>query len=327
MLAYAGQKLPLVDKIVVRIVIEAQPRWLMFEKGQIDTLVFSDGDSIATQVIDNKGNLTSSCRKKEIRLFEVQGISTGFFVINNANPLFKNNPKLRQAMSLAFDRKKYNDVFHNGTYIMAQSIIPPGLAGYDPDYKNPYCGSGIYEKDIEQAKKILADAGYPDGRGLPVITVDTVSDTIGRQQAEFFQDCMKKIGIQIKVVTNTWPELVRKKMTRTTMIHSMAWVADYPDAQNFLQLFSSLGNPTGLGAHFNDAEFNKLYQQAVAMPDSPARTALYKKLNQILGERVPVIFLAHPVGFAVYQRWLENYSRSDFIYGIEQYWDIDLSKK
>jgi ABC-type transport system substrate-binding protein len=89
-------------------------------------------------------------------------------------------------------------------------------------------------------------------------------------------------------VTNTWPELVKKTQNKTTMLHVMSWGAQYPDAENFFQLFYAPGKPTGLGVYFNDEAFNALYQQAAAMPDSPARTALYEQLNQMLGERVPM---------------------------------------
>jgi ABC-type transport system substrate-binding protein len=320
MLDYAGQKLPLVDKIVTHILTEEQPRWFKFQRGQIDCMDISR-DNIATEIIENRA-LIPSISAKGIRLFQVPTVSTGYFVINNAHPLFKNNPKLRQAMSLAFDRDRYNQLFHNGTATIAQSTIPPGLAGYQASYKNPYC-----EYNVDKAKQYLAEAGYPNGTGLPIITLDTVSDTVGKQHAELFQQCMKVIGIQVNVVTNTWPELSKKKQKKTTKIHAMGWIGDYPDAESFLQLFYAPGNPTGLGVNFNDGKFNKICERAFAMPDSPARTALYEQLNQMLGELVPVIYTSHRPYFALYQSWVKNYCWADFHYGTEQYFDVDRSRK
>ena len=320
MLDYAGQKLPFVDKIVTHILTEEQPRWLKFQRGQIDCMDISR-DNIATEIIENRA-LIPSISAKGIRLFQVPTVSTGYFVINNAHPLFKNNPKLRQAMSLAFDRDRYNQLFHNGTVTIAQSAIPPGLAGYQASYKNPYC-----EYNVDKAKQYLAEAGYPNGTGLPIITLDTVSDTVGKQHAELFQQCMKVIGIQVNVVTNTWPELSKKKQKKTTKIHAMGWIGDYPDAESFLQLFYAPGNPTGLGVNFNDGKFNKICERAFAMPDSPARTALYEQLNQMLGELVPVIYTSHRPYFALYQSWVKNYCWTDFHYGTEQYFDVDRSRK
>ena len=315
MLDYAGQKLPLVDKIVTHILTEEQPRYLQFQKGLIPVMEVSG--TMLPKIMEN-GALIPSISAKGIRLFQVPRVSADCFVINNAHPVFKDKPKLRQAMSLAFDRKKYNELFYNGTATMAQSILPPGLAGYQASYKNPYC-----EYNVEKAKQYLAEAGYPNGTGLPIITIDTTSSTVSKHHAEFFQQCMKDIGIQVKVVINTWPELLKKKFQATTMIHAMGWSGDYPDAETFLQLFYAPGNPTGLGANFNDDKFNKIYEQAVAMPDSPARTDLYEQLNEMLGESMPVIYLLYLPYFALYQSWVKNYLWSNFHYGTEQYLDVE----
>lgn len=320
MLAYAGKKLPLVDKIVTHILVEEQPRWLKFQKGQIDIMEIF-GDNIVTEIIDN-GALIPSISARGIVLFQVSAVGTSYFVINNAHPLFNNNRKLRQAMSLAFDRDRANQLFHKGTETLAQSTIPPGLAGYQVSYINPYC---VY--DVEKAKQYLAEAGYPGGQGLPVITVDTTADTAKKQRAEFFQQCMKAIGIHVDVITNTWPELIKKKQKKATMLHTMGWSADYPDAESFFQLFYAPGKPTGLGMNFNDDAFNVLYKKAVTMPDSPARTALYEQLNQIIGESVPVIYTLHSTHRTLHQSWVKNYCRSSFHYGTEQYFDVDRSKK
>ena len=319
MLDYAGQKLPLVDKIVTHILTEEQPRWFKFQKGEIDCMDISS--EIATEIIENRA-LIPRISAKGIRLSQVPEVNTSCFVINNAHPLFKDNPKLRKAMSLAFDRNRYNQLFHKGIANMAQSIIPPGLAGYQASYKNPYC-----EYNVDKARQYLAEAGYPGGQGLPIITVDTTSSTISKQHAELFQQCMKVIGIQVKIVTNIWPELIKKKQNKATMIHIMSWGAQYPDAENFLQLFYAPGKPTGLGAYFNDDQFNKIYERAVAMPDSPARTALYEELNQMLGESMPVIYMIHPTRFSLYHSWVKNYCCPSFTIGLEQYLDIDRSRK
>ena len=111
MLAYAGQKLPFVDKIVTHIFTEEQPRWFKFQKGEIDVMGISS--EIATEIIKNRA-LIPSISARGIRLSQVPEVSTSCFVINNAHPLFKDNPKLRQAMSLAFDRDRYNQLFHKG---------------------------------------------------------------------------------------------------------------------------------------------------------------------------------------------------------------------
>ena len=92
-------------------------------------------------------------------------------------------------------------------------------------------------------------------------------------------------------------------------------------------MFYYSDNALGIGAYFNDSKFNKIYKKAVAMPESPARTALYEQLNQMLGEHVPVIFVVHPTHFSLYQSWVKNDCFTEFHYGTEQYLDVDRSKK
>lgn len=320
MLTYAGQKLPLVDMVITHIFPEAQPRWLKFQKGQVDVIDISK-DNIASEIIRDK-ELVSTLQDKGIQLFQEPEITTSCVIFNNAHPLFKNNPKLRQAMSLAFDGAKYNELFCNGAATLAQSIIPPNLAGHQTGYRNPYRAY-----NIDKAKQYLAEAGYPGGQGLPRINLDGTAHTIQKQKAEFFQQSMQKIGIQIQVVGNTWPELVKKVQTKNMMLHSMSWSADYPDAENFLQLFYGPHQLSGLGVNSDDPVFNKLYEKAVTMPHSAERTALYEHLNHMIGEQTPVICTVHAPHLILHQGWVRNYIWSNFHYGVEQYIDVDLAQK
>jgi len=319
MLVYAGKKLPLVDKVITYILPEEQPRWLKFQKGQIDVVDITR-DNIALEIVRNN-ELLPALKEKGMQLCRVAEIGTNYLAINNEHPLFKHNLKLRQAMSLAFDGEGYDQLFHNGTAILAQSTVPPGLAGYRAEYVNPY---RVY--NLQKAKQYLAEAGYPGGKGLPTITLDVGTATDQKQKGEFFQQCMSKIGIKINVVENIWPELIKKFTTNATMLHAIAWTADYPDAENFFQLFYGPNKP-GIGMGFDDPAFNALYEKAAVMPDSPARTVLYERLNQIAAESVPAIYTVHRPHLALQQGWLKNYLWSDFHYGTEQYWDVDLDQK
>jgi ABC-type transport system substrate-binding protein len=320
MLAYAGKQLPLVDKLVTYVLTESQPKWLKFRKGNLDVVDISK-DKIASEVVRNNV-LIPELKEKNMSVFRVAEISTTYIVMNCDNPLFKDNIKLRQAISLAFDKVGYNQLFHNNTAIVAQSTVPPGLAGYREDYINPY---GIC--DIEKAKQYLAEAGYPEGKGLPELTLDMGPDTEQRLRGEFFQKCMAKIGVQVKVIGNIFPELVKKLHNKSTVLHGISWSADYPDAQNFFMLLYGPYQPGGIGSNFNDPIYNVLYEKAVSMPDSPERTKFYEQLNEIIAEKVPFICTIHLPYTALQHAWIKNYCWSNFHYGTEQYFDIDLEQK
>jgi len=320
LLADAGKKLPLVDKIITHILPEEQPRWLKFQQGTIDVVNVA-GDNIALEVVRGDG-LTPQLQEKGIQLFLEPEQSTSFFMINNNHVLFKDNIQLRQALSIAFDRQRYNELFHNGTAVLAQSIVPPGLSGYQKDYINPY---NTY--DLVKAKQLLAAAGFPEGKGLPTIILDVNATTSYRQKGEFFQKCMERIGVTIKVVPNIFPELIKKINQKKTMMHALSWSSDYPDAENFLQLFYKSDQNVGVGANFNNAAYNTLYEQAASMQPSDARTALYEQLNRMVAEHVPAIYSVHQAHPVLYHGWIKNYLWSDCCYGTEQYLNIDLAQK
>jgi ABC-type transport system substrate-binding protein len=226
-------------------------------------------------------------------------------------------------MSLAHDVDEVKKIFFNGLGMNAQTLIPPGIAGYDPNYKNPYAAY-----DVEKAKQFLAKAGYPGGKGLPPIKYETTANTTSRQLAELFAKRMKLIGVNVEISTNTWPELNKKIKTKQHMIYGMSWLADYPDAENFLQLLYGPNEAPGSnGANFKDPVFDEMYKTASVMQDSPQRTATYKKAAQYLAEKVPWILGIHRVDYLLAHGWLKNIKSTVFPHGNVKYYKVGLAKK
>ncbi|MDO9182585.1 MAG: ABC transporter substrate-binding protein [Bacteriovorax sp.] len=319
LLADAGKRLPLVDKIIVNVMIESQPAWLKLNKGEIDTYSIPK-DNFATAVKDNK--LSPELINKGLALSITPMLDLTYTAFNYDNKLFQNT-KLRKAMYMAFDEAKSNELFYNNTAFPAQSVIPPGIAGNIKGYINPFKGP-----NLEGAKKMLAEAGYPDGKGLPEITYDIADSTTSRQMAEFFQKQMEQIGIKIKVQASPWPEFLAKQKKRSLQMFGAAWGADYPDAENFLQLlYGPNASPGANSSNYNNPQFNKDFEAAVAMQDSPERTARYEKLNKFLAEDVVVMFNNHRQSYSLTQGWLRNYHYSDLNLDYVQYLNLDTAKK
>jgi len=315
-----GKKLPLLDKIIVVIQTEDQPRWLSFEKGKTDFLKVPK-DNFESVIIPGKG-ISQNYKKKGILLNASPDLDVTYIAFNHSDPLFKNNKLLKQAMSTAYNGRKANELFYNNQAVVAQGVIPPGIAGYTAQ-KNPY-----KQYNIEKAKQLLVKAGYPGGKGLPVIKFEHKADSTHRQMAEFFQKQMKLIGINIEINGNTWPQLVRKVNSQQAQMFAMAWGADYPDAENFLQLLYGKNSAPGAnGANYDNEEFNNLYEIASVMQDSPKRTKLYEQLNEMLIDATPWIFGVHRVKYVVHHGWLENYKFTAFTHGRSKYFNIDLAKK
>ncbi len=316
----AGKKLPLVEKIVVNIMKEEQPRWLSFSKGKLDYIGIPK-DNFQSAITPNN-DLVEDFAKRGVSLVKSTGLDLSYIAFNHDLDLFQ-NVKLRRAMSLAYNPKESNRLFYNNTSTVAQSIVPPGIAGHIPGLNNPYQG-----QDLEKAKKMLADAGYPNGQGLPEMTYDCPSNTTSRQMGEFFKNQMALIGIKVKVVTNPWPQLQAKINNRQVMVFGIGWGADYPDAENFLQLlYGPNKSPGANGSGYDNAEFNQLYKSASVMQDSPERTALYEKMNRIAMEQVPLIYGMHRQNFILFNGWVKNYVAADFDWGHSKYLNIDIAEK
>lgn len=312
----AGKKLPLVDRIVINVMTESQPRWLNFQKGRVDYIDIPK-DNFDAVVTPDQG-LADELKLKGIDLMISPSLDVTYTAFNHDMEIFRNK-KLRQAMSLAFDREGSNKLFYNGTALVAHSPVPPGVAGYMPDFVNPYV-----TRDVEKAKKLLAEAGFPEGKGLPEFQYDCPSSTVARQIGEYFKIQMAEIGIQIRVVTNPWPELLRKITSRQAEIWGIAWGADYPDAENFLQLlYGPNKSPGANGSGYDNAEFNELYKKAAVMQDTPERTALYEQMVKLVAEDTPWIYGFHRQSYTLKHGWLKNYVPSDFDAGQAQYLNID----
>jgi oligopeptide transport system substrate-binding protein len=317
----AGRPIPMVDKIVVTILEESQPRWLNFVKGNFD-FVRLEKDNFDMVVNRDNLQLREEFSSKSLQLQSLVELDVTYMGFNHDLELFKNK-KLRQAMSLAFDPKEQSKLFYNDFGVPAQSIVPPTIDGSIKDYKNPFVG-----RDLEKAKALLAEAGYPEGKGLPTITLDTSSGTDHRQIAEHFANKMKDIGIQVLVRQNTWPELQNKVRSQNFMMFSMAWGGDYPDAENFLQLlYSKNRSPGPNSTGYSNPLYDRLYETILVMNDSPERTAIYEKMYRIAAEEVPMIYGQHRRYFYASQSWLKNYLQNDNPFGVEVYWDVDLAKK
>ncbi len=318
---YCGKQLPFLDKIIVNVIVEDQPRWLNFQKGKID-LIAVPKDNFESVIPDGK-ELALQYKDKGISLIVTPSLDVTYTGFNHDMPLFKNK-KLRQAMMSVYDSKKANKLFYNGTALGADSIIPPGIPGFIKNFESPYRYKG--PKSLQNAKQLLKEAGYPEGKGLPEITLDIPASTVSRQMGEFFVGQMKALNINIRLNQNTWPELQNKIVKRQIQLYNIAWGADYPDAENFLQLlYGPNKSPGANGSGYDNMEYNKLFKQASLMQHSPERTAIYEKLYRMAAEEVPILFGVHRQKYVLAHTWITNFIVSDFEHGNSQY--IDLNSK
>lgn len=317
----AGKLLPFLDRIETYVITEEQPKWLQFISKKLD-IIDLGGISDLNKKIDGDEPI-AEFRDAGI-LFMLQPCNaTSMIVMNNTVYPFKGNSYLRKAISMAYDRNKANELFNDNLSIIAQSLIPPGLPGYEKNFVNQ---NNLY--NLEEAKQLMIKAGYPDGKGLGPITLDIVESTRSRQGAEFFKNCMEKIGIKINISSNSWPELCNKMSKHTTQMHTSGWIAAYPDAENLFIFFYSKNEKKISFGEYTNSEYDNLYDYATALPESPERTKYYEKMNRFLAEDVPALFITHGTNRQFYYSWVRNFQYFDAKrHNLVQYLDIDMDKK
>ena len=312
--------LPLMENIVIKIIVERQPLWLSFLKGQLDHGIIPKDNY--NQVFKNK-ELKPEYKKKGIRILtQYQPDVTGL-VFNMEDPILGKNKNLRRALASSLDKKLILEKFYNSRGILAQGPIPPVLDEYDSEYKNPF------SYDLEKAREFLAKAGYPGGRGLPVFEYEMSSSSVwSKQFAEFVKDQWAQIGVRIKINANTWPMFNKKVKNKKAKIFDIAWRADYPDGENFLQLFYSKNiSPGSNSSNFVNRKYDTLYEQAVRMMPGRERSRKFRELVKLINEEIPMIFITHRIVQSPFHSWLENFRGHSMISDFYQYLFINDEKK
>ena len=324
----AGKPLPFVDRVEITMFVQENPMWLEFKSGKLDY----------TQVPAE--NYLEAFHKRSRKLkkeFTEQGM------VSHAVPLLdfifrgfnmedelvggytEEKRALRQAIHWAIDLDEFNDVFYNGTNIVYDGVIPPGLDGYPEDGRGKVSFIG---PDLDRAKELLAKAGYPGGEGLPPIDYYVSASGNIPEQAELFKRQLAKIGIELNVRILTFPQLIDAVNTKKAPLFGFAWSSDYPDGENNLALLYGPNEAPGSN-HFNykNEAFDELYRKIQVMAPSPERTALYIQMQEMAMRDTPYIGSMARTRFYVIHPWLRNYKPTEDFYNWVKYMDLDESKR
>ena len=326
LLVHAGERIPLVDAMEVRFILEGQPRWLYFKAGYLDWI--NPPKDNADEVLTG-GQLSPEMQSRGMKLDPWPELGTVYIALNVLDGKMA-NVELRRAIALAVDHKWMVDHLYSGQAIIAKSLIPPGVSGYDPAAEaHPYHAEDGAAQN-EAAKAQLAIAGYPGGidpsTGEPLRIRFEMSgtSTTNRQFANRFRDDLRRIGVEVDLTTNTFPQLVEKMRGANYQVAQLAWGFDYPDAQNILQLLYGPNKAPGIGgANFDDPTFNALYDEAARLPDGPERGALYRQMARIVATDVPWITRVHRVRNNVQQPWLTGFKYTEVTYQFWRYAGVD----
>lgn len=254
---------PAMDKVTMYMVNEKNTAVTMYEQGNLDFM--DESHSIPTL---DKPRLSKLPEYKLVP--QLRGEYYGFAL--DRKPF--DNPKLRRAFSLAIDRDVFPKILQGGK-TPATSWIPPGMLAH-----NPKIGLGYKPND---ARRLLSEAGFPDGKGLPPIVLGYNTKDDYKLVAEAVQGMWQKhLNVVVKVENLEWKVYLKKLQNDPFVVHRAGWGADYPDPDNFMKLFTSnSGNNWG---RWKNPRYDQLLDQAAGESDSAKRTQLYDEAQKLLTE-------------------------------------------
>jgi len=322
LLGQAGAPLPFIDRLVYYVVGDAATQWMMFLTGQFSISDISRDNWDA--VITPDSSLVEKLKTQGVGLLSTPTLDLYYIGFNMEDPVVGKNKKLRQALSCAFNQAEWAHLYNNQV-LRAHGPVPVPLAG---SRENPT----PYSFDVEKAKDLLRGAGYPQGvdpatgRRL-VLTMDSsaAGDSLIRQSNELICSFMSEIGVELRIHYSNKPTFFKRVQGGRTQMFRLSWFADYPDPQNFLQVFYGPNAHASNRAAYNSLEYNRLYEQARTMRSSSERGRLYNEMVDIVIEDCPWIFMHQPMNFVVTHRWVKNYKPHDFPYGMGKFRDVDMA--
>jgi oligopeptide transport system substrate-binding protein len=333
-LDYAGRSLPFIDRVEVRREKEGIPRFNKFLQG------YYDASAIITESFDKvvqEDALSPEMEERGISLDKAVALDVFYIGFNFDDPVVgrsggERSRKLRQAMSLVIDADEYSRIFMNGRGVSAQTPIPPGIYGYDPDYRNPY-----RKVDLDRAKRLMEEAGYPGGidpttgEALRLTFDSSDTTTAGLTQVKFYTEAWKRLGIDMQIEATNYNQFLEKLRNGAHQVFQSGWVADYPDPENFLfLLWSEMGKSEHGGpnaTNFANASFDELFLSTKTRENGPERTAEIRKIVRILERERPWIELFHREDYSLYHGWVRNMKPMGISAPTYQYRDIDPDER
>lgn len=300
------QRLPYLDAVKVTFINDKQSAFMNFIKKELDFFDKVDG-SYRDDILTKSGKTTNKY-KGEFQLRKGAYLCTEYLgiLVDTAKAIVKHSPlrdkKVRQAINYAIDKKKLIKYLRNSIGTPADAgFVPAGMPGFDRTQVKGY------SYDPKKAEALLAAAGYPDGKGLPLITLS--ASTTSKDLIEFVQGELGAIGIKVKVDVNPSASLRDLMSKNEVTFFRGSWIADYPDAENYLSVFYSKNrvpfgpNYTG---YFND-DFDRLFEQSYYEKDPEKRYALFHQMDNMILEHAAIVPIYYDQSVVMLQNNISGY--------------------
>ena len=344
-----GKPTPFIDRVVFTLEKESVPLMGKFLQGYYDVPQVDRGEyGVAMKVAAGDSAEKAALYEDHGLLLrsstEAQQYYLGF---NWRDPVVglgdtpeqqEKNRKLRQAISIAFDWEQYVSIFLNDEGQVAHGPVPPGVLGYEslPDGMNHQVytlqNGRVTRRPLEDAKRLLAEAGYPDGRdantGKPLILhYDSAGGMGSSAMLDWMRRQLQAINVQLEVRATDYNRFQDKMRNGSAQMYMWGWVADYPDAENFLFLLygpnAKADNGGENASNYKNPEYDRLFEQMRFLDDGPEKEALVHKMIAIVQHDAPWMFGYFPKSGGAYQAWVGNAKPTQMVRNTLQYYRID----
>ena len=312
-----GRRLPMVDRVEVSIIEESQPRWLAFQNAEMD-LMFGVPNEFANLAMPNN-KLAKNLERRGIGMAQISALDLTYAYFNMKDPIVggytPDKVALRRAMALSYKTKDEIAIIRKNQAIPARTPYSPGMMGYDPNFR-----TNATEYDVAKAKALLDMFGYvdrdgdgwremPDGSPL-VIKYNSTPAAVDIQYDELWKRSLDDIGIKLEIRKAKWPDLMKESQLGKLMMWQLGGTAASPDADTFLvSLYGPNCGFKGNQACFQLPEYDRLYEKAHVMPDSPERTRLYDEMSKLVVAYMPWKINVHRILTDMWQPWVVGYRR------------------
>ncbi len=328
-----GKKLPQIQRVEISVIEESQPRWLAFVNGETD---YANAPNEFAGFAFPGGKLAPNLARLGMRGQRFVEPDLVYTYFNMEHPVVggytPEKVALRRAIWLGYNFNEDISVIRNGGAVKAESPIPPGVAGYDPAFRNAFS-----EYNPTKANALLDMYGYldrdgdgyrenPDGSKL-VIEKSSEPDSTSKQFDELWRKNMDAIGLKMVWNKAKWPDLNKESRLGKLAMWQLAWGADYPDAENFYQNLYGGNIGQSNRAKFKLPAFDNLYEQARQLPPSPERNKLYVEMARLVSAYAPWIPQVHRLRSDVVQPWVIGYMKHPILNAPWLFMDVDESKR
>ncbi|AUG51915.1 ABC transporter substrate-binding protein [Thalassospira marina] len=294
-----------IDNLIFAITPDSTVRYQKLKAGECQVMPYPNPADLKAMDADDSINLMSQ-----------EGLNVGYLGYNTQKEPFTKT-EVRKALNMAINKDAILEAVYQGAGSKAKNPIPPTIWSYNNDIQDdPY--------DPEAAKKMLADAGYPNGFETDIwaMPVQRPYNPNARRMAEMIQADWAKIGVQAKIVSYEWGEYLERTKKGEQGSFLMGWTGDNGDPDNFLAVLLGCDAVGGSNrAQWCNEDFDKLIQQAKTTSDVLERTRLYEQAQVVFKEQAPWATIAHSVVFEPIRKEVENYKIDPFgghiFYGVD----------